>query len=140
MVLQNPSLEEEIGDAGAKELRLDMDAKAIHFRTKSEGCLCFGNAHRIDKLLATSHYEERMPVIPKEELYASSVQHPRHPNYRWLLNTRRVPMSEQVVSTEHVGGSVAAAPSDEGMAPEQAGPSCAGVGVPEKPVWLCRKC
>ena len=34
-----------------------------------------------------------VPLAPLQELHASSVQHPRFETMRWLLNTRRVPVS-----------------------------------------------
>ena len=48
------------------------------------------DAHAINKLLDVNLYIEAWPLIPTEELHASSVQHPRCPKYRWLLNTRRL--------------------------------------------------
>ena len=50
------------------------------------------DADRINELLDVKKYIDAWPQIPIEELHASSVQHPRHPKYRWLLNTRRVPV------------------------------------------------
>ena len=50
------------------------------------------DADRINELLDVKKYIDAWPQIPTEELHASSVQHPRHPKYRWLLNTRRVPV------------------------------------------------
>ena len=50
------------------------------------------DAHAINELLDVNKYIEAWPQIPTEELHASSVQHPSHPEYRWLLNTRRVPV------------------------------------------------
>ena len=49
------------------------------------------DAHAINELLDVNKYIEAWPQIPTEELHASSAQHPSHPEYRWLLNTRRVP-------------------------------------------------
>jgi hypothetical protein len=83
------------------------------------------DAHAIHELLDVNKYIEAWPQIPREELHASSVQHPSHPEYRWLLNTRRIPLqasTEGVVATEHEL------------------PKCAGVGIKDKPVWLCRSC
>ena len=50
------------------------------------------DADRINELLDVKKYIDAWPQIPIEELHASSVQHPRYPKYRWLLNTRRVPV------------------------------------------------
>ena len=49
------------------------------------------SAADIDALLDVRKYSRAWPLIPLEELHASSIQHPTHPDYRWLLNTRRVP-------------------------------------------------
>ena len=83
------------------------------------------NADKINKLLDVNKYIEAWPLIPKEELHASSVQHPSHPEYRWLLNTRRVPVQ---------------APSLGSAATEQELPKCAGVGIKDRPLWLCKSC
>ena len=83
------------------------------------------DAHAINELLDVSKYIEAWPQIPKEELHASSVQHPSHPEYRWLLNTRRVPVQ---------------APSSGSAATERALPKCAGVGIKDRPLWLCKSC
>ena len=68
-------------------------------------------------------YIEAWPLIPREELHASSVQHPKFSEYRWLLNTRRV----SVLATQH-------------DACESGLPRCAGVGDKDKAVWLCKVC
>jgi len=83
------------------------------------------DAHAINELLDVNKYIEAWPQIPKEELHASSVQHPSYPEYRWLLNTRRVSVQ---------------ASSSDAAATEQELPKCAGVGIKEKPVWLCKSC
>jgi hypothetical protein len=70
-------------------------------------------------------YIEAWPQIPREELHASAVQHPCHPEYRWLLNTRRVPVQ---------------ASSSDSDATEHELPKCAGVGIKEQPLWLCKSC
>ena len=74
----------------------------------------------------------------REELHASTVQHPRFPNYRWLLHTKRVP----VLTRE-----------TEDVAEPQDGPSLdtaserarvmyrnAGIGDPDQTCWLCKDC
>ena len=78
-VLQNPSPEEELGGAVAEPILLDSGQSKLYGRTMSEGCFCLGNAQAVNRLLATSRYATLMPLIPEEELYASSIQHPRHP-------------------------------------------------------------
>ena len=83
------------------------------------------DAHAINEPLDVNKYIEAWPQIPTEELHASSVQHPSHSEYRWLLNTRRVPLqtaSSDPAATEH------------GL------PRCAGVGIKDQPLWLCKAC
>ena len=82
------------------------------------------DAHTIDSLLDVRKYMESWPLIPAEELHASSVQHPSYPHFRWLLHTRRVPThtAEQAPPTD---------------ARE---PPCAGIGIKEEPVWMCKGC
>ena len=105
------------------------DAEAAHAAQKNKKLLKDANgyyvidAHRINKLLDVQKYIEAWPLIPREELYASSVQHPNYPEMRWLLNTRRVP----VVATQHDT-------CEPGL------PRCAGVGNKEEAVWLCKGC
>ena len=48
------------------------------------------NAEAINALLDVRAYIKAWPRITPEELRASSMQHPTYPEYRWLLNTRRV--------------------------------------------------
>ena len=83
------------------------------------------DAHAINELLDVNKYIEAWPQIPTEELHASSVQHPSHPEYRWLLNTRRVPVQ---------------ASSFDAAATEYGLPKCAGVGIKDRPLWLCKLC
>ena len=82
------------------------------------------NAKAINELLDVEKYIKSWPLIPPEELYASSVQHPDYPCYRWLLNTRRV-CSHTV---------------DQATTADARKPPCAGVGTKEKPVWICKAC
>ena len=46
----------------------------------------------VHALLNVERYATRWPLIPGAELHASSVQHPQHPDWRWLLHVRRVPV------------------------------------------------
>lgn len=52
-------------------------------------------AEKVNRLLDVRRYQRRFPKIPKHELYASSVQHPHVPEWRWLLHTHRVPKMER---------------------------------------------
>ena len=83
------------------------------------------DAHAINELLDVNKYIEAWPRIPIEELHASSVQHPSHQEYRWLLNTRRVPVQTS---------------SSDSAATEHDLPKCAGVGLKDEPLWLCKSC
>ena len=79
---------------------------------------------KVAALLAVERYIERWPLIPPQELHASSVEHPQERSWRWLLHTRRVPMD---------GG--------EGTAEPSTGrPGCAGIGDPELACWVCYEC
>ena len=79
------------------------------------------DAHAINELLDVNKYIEAWPQIPVEELHASSIQHPSYPKYRWLLNTRRVPVQ---------------ASSSDSAATEHGLPKCAGMGFKDRPLWL----
>ena len=83
-----------------------------------------GDEATVNKLLAVENYIRDWPRIPREELHASSVQHPRHADYRWLLHTRRV----------------CVLPLPSGDAELTHKPACAGIGDEAKPVWICREC
>ena len=93
-------------------------------------------------LIRKNRYLLTLAVFPlrrnREELHASTVQHPRFPNYRWLLHTKRVP----VLTRE-----------TEDVAEPQDGPSLdtaserarvmyrnAGIGDPDQTCWLCKDC
>ena len=82
------------------------------------------DANSINSLLDVRKYIESWPLIPAEELHASSVQHPSYPHFRWLLHTRRV----RTHTAEQ------ASPTDARE------PPCAGIGIKEEPVWMCRSC
>ena len=93
----------------------------------------FGDAARINDFLGVEHYAKAMPRIPLEELHTSSVQHPRYPEYRYLLHTRRVP------TMQTSGRDGAAEPVQKAYVGGQALPRCAGVGVEESVVWKSRR-
>ena len=101
------------------------------------------DAEQIHVHLDVEKYIRAWPLIPTEELYASSIQHPQYPEYRWIRNTRRVPARAESATTESATAGQAETP---GAATERATdqehhhnqqPLCAGVGDPNKPVWLC---
>eukprot|EP00973_Karenia_brevis_P032833 4532143-Karenia_brevis.AAC.1 len=103
------------GSTGAQSLLLQRD-----------GIFCLGSPESINKHLATYNYSKLMPLIPKEELYASSVRHPKHPEMIWLLHSRRVPLLEDGVELE----SRRIAVQDSGVPY-----TVAGTGDPEATVW-----
>ena len=80
----------------------------------------------VHALLAVERYAERWPLIPVAELHASSVQHPLHPDWRWLLHVKRVPVQPDA-------GDGAPQPTDQR-------PRCAGVGDENGIVWTCWDC
>eukprot|EP00812_Abedinium_dasypus_P007843 NODE_1_length_8589_cov_4.556480.p1 GENE.NODE_1_length_8589_cov_4.556480~~NODE_1_length_8589_cov_4.556480.p1 ORF type:complete len:2586 (+),score=446.46 NODE_1_length_8589_cov_4.556480:571-8328(+) len=86
---------------------------------------------RVHELLNVDRYAERWPLIPLAELHASSVQHPEHPDWRWLLHVRRV---STMPAQQHFSPS-SGAPQDADTRPP-----CAGVGDPDSLVWVCWEC
>jgi len=90
-----------------------------------QGFLYFGDAASVDRLLNVEAYVKAWPLIPKAELYASSVRHPAQKEYRWLLNSRRVPTTPE--TDDDVRGS-----ASEHVT--------AGFGEQDKAVWLCGTC
>ena len=94
-----PCEQEDDDEAGmATDESSDQETPATEQRRgkllKDEDGFYVLNVHAIHELLDVNKYIEAWPQIPKEELHASSVQHPGHPEYRWLLNTRRVPVQK----------------------------------------------
>ena len=95
------------------------------------------------KFLGVEHYARAMPRIPLEELHASSVQHPKHDSYRWLLHSRRVPTqqmrahgAQEPVRPHGAQEPVRECPGEQ----EEQRPSCAGVAVEDRTVWVCKQC
>ena len=115
---------EEDGDADEGGPQEDDDAaldKPILRRTlvKHKGIYYVQSAEKVHEFMNVERYAKRWPMIPSAELHASSVQHPSHPEWRWLLHTRRVP----VLSHADVA---------------QLG--VAGIGDPDELVWSCWNC
>jgi len=103
----------------------------------SGDAVCFADSDCINEFLATHKYIELMPSIPPEELYASSVVHPRFPHMTWLLHSRRVPMQSHnrvtvSVPREQSGDNNAAQPEKTYR--------CAGVGDLDEISWICWNC
>ena len=96
----------------------------------ADGYCYFGPADAVHALLDVEKYVDVVPLAPLEELHASSVQHPRYPHMRWLLNTRRVPvLPHSATSATEARG-----------ATEHLALSPAGIGDTEKAAWLCHEC
>ena len=83
------------------------------------------DAERVNKLLCVRRYAKRWPLIPKEELYASSVAHPMFPNMKWLVHSRAVPLRSKTFG-------------DKGT--DTTEPGSAGVGDPRKTSYLRQLC
>ena len=50
MVLQNHSLQEQLGDDASKHIQLEMGRDKLNLRTMNDGCFCLGNAEAVNKL------------------------------------------------------------------------------------------
>ena len=85
------------------------------------------NPTKVQEFLNVERYIERWPLIPPEELHASSIQHPDHPSWRWLLHTRRVPVLASSGAAQRAAGA-------------ETRPPCAGIGDPSMPIWSCAEC
>ncbi len=62
----------------------DSRTTAAKLLQDEDGVFYFGDAVAINDFLAVDRYRETMPNIPLAELHASAVQHPAHPEFRWL--------------------------------------------------------
>ena len=90
---------------------------------------------KVHELLNVERYEERWPLIAREELHASSVEHPENKTWRWLLHVRRVPVVAASTGAIHPGAcSSSLQPGDDDR------PPCAGIGDPAGLVWTCWDC
>ena len=96
---------------------------------KQHGVYYIQSPEQMQAFMNVERYMERWPLIPPEHLHASSVQHPQHPEWRWLLHTRRVPLVENADVTQ-LG--VQDSTGDR--------PPCAGIGDPTGIVWACWDC
>ena len=124
---KNEAAEDSDGEEGSKAKTLSaaslLKHKAIYYLRSPE---------QANALLNVSRYAQMWPLIPTEELHASSVQHPDHPEWRWLLRSRRVPVLDDSL-TEALRASDASQLADTL-------PTCAGIGDPTVPVWACWEC
>ena len=113
----------------------DDEGHALEQDTRQQFLLKHGGVHYLQSpeavhaFLSVERYATRWPLVPADELHASSVQHPLHPEWRWLLHVKRVP-----VKPDADGGPCGAAqPADER-------PRCAGIGDENGIVWTCWDC
>ena len=137
--------EDDGDEARDSEVAAPSRTKGPLLRDSDNFCY-FGQAEKIHRLLQTEKYIPFVPMaadvhVILEELHASSVQHPRFPHMRWLLNTQRVPvlnpeaasdLCRAVGAAEHHGNSAQDIPDTR--------PSCAGIGDPDQAAWLCHHC
>ncbi|MCP4965331.1 MAG: hypothetical protein GY926_08845, partial [bacterium] len=89
--------------------------------TKRDDVYYIQSPDRVHELLDVERYARRWPLIPAEELHASSVQHPGNELWRWLLHVRRVP--------------TAGAPDSADTRPP-----CAGIGDETALIFACWDC
>ena len=83
------------------------------------------NVAQVNKILCVRRYAERWPLIPKAELFASSIVHPSFPDMKWLLHTRVVALQPDTFGFR-------------GSNAEE--PGSAGVGDATKSCYLCHLC
>ena len=84
------------------------------------GTFCVGPKDTIHAILNVQRYVARWPLIPVDELHASSVQHPDDVHMRWLFS-RRVKCTPP-------------APGPDSL------PRSAGIGDKDATVWCYRHC
>ena len=70
----------------------EADAARMRALLNHRGVYCLQSLELVQKLLDVERYRQRWPLIPVDELHASSVQHPKHAEWRWLMHSRRVPV------------------------------------------------
>ena len=75
MLLQNPSVPEELGNSAAHCVDLSTGHIKYYLRAMNEECYCVGDAAAVNTLLSTSRYSKLMPCILEEELYAYICNH-----------------------------------------------------------------
>ena len=84
--------EEQISDHGNSNLDAESDEEEPHEARRTDrffvrdSVVYIRNPAVVHKLLDVARYASRWTQVPPEELHASSVQHPEHPDWRWLLH------------------------------------------------------
>ena len=68
----------------AADDRPQKTGRASNLLRDEDGVFYFGEPATINSFLAVERYQEFMPNIPVTELHGSAVQHPDHPEFRWL--------------------------------------------------------
>ena len=102
---------------------------------KRDGVYYIQSPEKVQEFMNIERYSERWPLIPSAHLHASSVQHPQHPEWRWLLHTRRVPVLQDADASQ-LGVPVTGGPDP----PAEHLPPSAGIGDPTAIVWACWPC
>ena len=123
--------EEAVVDGELDAAELPSSACASHSLLQRGGVYYLQSPEGVHELLSVERYAQRWSLIPLSELHASSVQHPEHSEWRWLLRVRRAPTMAPPAAS-----SAAAAGCD--LADTR--PPCAGVGDPDAVVWVCWDC
>ena len=113
-------------DQSEEEKAEQEDVKAQGLFIKHQMVYYLQNPEKVNEYLSVERYADRWPLIPPAELHASSIQHPLHPEWRWLLHSRRVP--------------VQASANDEASSVADDRPRCAGIGDENCHVWSCWDC
>ena len=94
----------------------------------------------VHALLDVDRYVARWPLIPVAELHASSVQHPSHPDWRWLLHVRRVPVKPFAEKPDCDASQLADTLTSDAPPGHDTRPRCAGIGDENNLVWTCWDC
>ena len=109
------SQDSDQSDSGAAQRRSQSQTQPLKLQS----------VEKVNKLLCVRRYAERWPLIPKPELFASSVVHPTFPDMKWLLHTRVVPMQNNSFGCR---------------GNNQEEPGSAGLGDPNTFAYLCNMC
>ena len=143
--------EDAAAEADPEEEELDEDCKRFEAtprtpaKLKRHGQYYIQSPQLVHQLLDVNRYAQRWPLIPPQELHASSIEHPSQKdsdgnNFRWLLHTRRVPVLPTLPAASDSGVAQPADATSGAAQPAASVPVCAGVGDPEAYVWACWDC
>ena len=134
--LEDLSSDQEDGPQGAANFR------ATQTIIKYRGVYYLQSPELVHQLLDVDRYRQRWPLIPHDQLHASSVQHPEHPEWRWLLHSRRVTVEACEEAAE--SNCAASRPADTRpcAAPQPADerPPSTGVGDADALMGACWRC